>query len=308
MMQQVAAALLVVLLFLPAAARGADLSSAEGGSQAETLRLLARENDELREKIRLLSEKPAVTDEKLAEKSLLRLRDVASDVRSQRRAMEEFEGFVTWMSANLAGYSKYIQAGSVAAGLAKVLPIPYAGQASAFTKFVSQGVLSLNSASVAISAYLVTSQRFLGMVDGVETAPDRGKAVSDTVRFADGDLLRGMSDVREKLATASEISSSTLSFMEALDRYVGSSDEYWNKTKSFISRKEVDKNEKSFFSQSVAGLKGRTEGFNGKLRSYDETIRRETPVIKTLVAYDELMKEIRQPPALAGTGVKRPGG
>ena len=79
----------------------------------------------------------------------------------EEMTMTDFEAFVTWMTANLSGYAKYVEAGSVAAGFARILPIPYAGQASLLTKFVSQGVLSLNAASVAIARYLDTSQKFV---------------------------------------------------------------------------------------------------------------------------------------------------
>jgi len=66
------------------------------------------------------------------------------------------------MATNLSGYSEHIEAGSFAAGFAKVLTIPYAGQASLLTKFISQGVLSLNAASVSLSRYLESLNHYVG--------------------------------------------------------------------------------------------------------------------------------------------------
>jgi hypothetical protein len=259
----------------------------------DTLASLARENGLLREKLSQLESTPGMTAETLALKNYQRLQEIARDAGAQRQAMSDFEGVVTWMSANLSGYAKYIQAGSVAAGFAKVLPIPYAGQASVLTKFVSQGVLSLNTASVAIARYLDTSQKFIARVGALDPRNGGSPAeVAAVSRFADEQLLRDMTDVQTRLAATAEISSSTLSFMESVNHYVGSTDEYWNKTKSFLKRTDSDKKEKSFLSESTQGMKDRAEAFNVRLKLFDETARRDAPLIKSLGVYDELVREL----------------
>ena len=180
---------------------------------------------------------------------------------------------------------------SVAAGFAKILPIPYAGQASLLTKFVSQGILSLNAASVAINRYMGTSQQFVARIDALDPArPANPAEVSELARFADGELLKDMNDVQQKLTTSAEISTSTLSFLESLNSYLGSTDEYWSKTKSLLSRKEADKKEKSYLSESIQYLRDGAGKFNARLKSFDETARRDGPLIKSVVAYDELVR------------------
>jgi hypothetical protein len=207
--------------------------------------------------------------------------------------MADFEGFVKWMTANLSGYAKYVAAGSVAAGFAKILPIPYAGQASVLTKFVSQGVLSLNAASVAINRYMGTSQQLIARVEALDPAkPVSPAKISELARFADGELLRDMNDAQQKLTTTAEISTSALSFLESLNSYLGSTDEYWNKTKSFLTRKETDKKEKSYLSESIQNLKNGAGNFNARLKSFDESVRKDGPLIKSVVAYDELVREM----------------
>src|SRR5690349_2388220 len=208
---------------------------------------LTRENALLREKIKALECVPTLSREELVKRNAEQLRELAASVREQRRTMTDFEGFVKWMTANLSGYAKYVEAGSVAAGFAKILPIPYAGQASVLTKFVSQGVLSLNTASVAINRYLVTSQQFIARVEALDPTKSTNPAeISELARFADGELLRDMTDAQQKLTSTAEISTSALSFLESINSYLGSTDEYWNKTKSLLSRKEADKKEKSY--------------------------------------------------------------
>ena len=257
----------------------------------DELNALQKEYALIQEKLKMLESTPSITCERLAAKNHQRLKEITADVKTQRQTMAEFEGFVKWMAGNLSGYSKYIEAGSVAAGFARVLPIPYAGQASVFTKFVSQGILSLNSASVAINKYLVTSQQFITKVDGIDPAHPNPADVAEAGRFADENLLHDMSDLRLKLTSTAELSSSTLSFLESLNHYVGSTDEYWKKTKSFITRGD-DKKEKSFLSESIAGLKSKAGSFNGRLKTFDEAAQKNVPLIKTLGAYNELIREL----------------
>lgn len=260
--------------------------------QEEALAALRAEQVRLEQKILEMECAPVVSSDELLAKNLRQLQELAANTRLQRQSMADFEKFVTWMSSSLAGYEKYIQAGSVVAGAAKVLPIPYAGQASMLTKFVSQGVLSLNAASGSIASYLKASDRYLALVAAIDPKQPDGARVSAAVRFADGELLRAMTDVQAKLQTSADISASTLSFLETLDHYVGNSDEYWAKTKAFITRNDACKKDQSYLAASIEGLKNRAGAFNGRLRLFEETARKDLPLIKNLVAYDDLAREV----------------
>jgi len=258
----------------------------------EELAALRAEQARLEQRIREMECAPVVSSDELLAKNLRQLQELAANTRLQRQSMADFEKFVTWMSSSLAGYEKYIQAGSVVASVAKVLPIPYAGQASMLTKFVSQGVLSLNAASGSIASYLKTSDRYLALVAAIDPKQPDSDRVSAAVRFADGELLRAMTDVQTNLRTSADISASTLSFLETLDHYVGSSDEYWAQTKAFITRNDTYKKDKSYLAASIEGLKNRTGAFNGRLRLFEDTARKDLPLIKNLVAYDDLAREV----------------
>lgn len=287
------ATVLLLLAAVSAFPAMADEAAAETVSKEEMLQALARENALLKEKLRSLECAPAITCDALAQKNLQTLREIARNTKNQHQAMADFEGFVKWMATNLSGYAKYVQAGSVAAGFAKVLPIPYAGQASVLTKFASQGVLSLNAASLSINRYLDTSRQFVAKVEALDPAkPATPVEVSELARFADGELLRDMNDVQQKLAVTAEISTSSLAFLETVNSYVGSTDEYWNKTKSLISRKEGDKKEKSFLSENLQNLRDKAGSFNARLKAFDETARKDGPLIRSVVAYDELVREL----------------
>ena len=239
-----------------------------------------------------LEARRCISEEQLIRKKVNQLKGIAADVKQQRQSMEEFQGFVGWMNLNLAGYTKYIKAGSYAAVVARMLPIPYAGQASIFTKFAAQFTVALNNSSVAINSYLVSSQKLIVMVDAIDPAkPIDRKSVTDASVFADTVVLKDMSDTHIKLATVSNLSSGALSFLESLNHYMSGTDEYWNKAKGLF-RKDVDPKEKSFISESTNALKNKATAFNGKLSSFEELTKTHNVRVKSLAVYDELLSEL----------------
>lgn len=242
-------------------------------------------------RVKALEARRAISEELLVQKKVKQLREIAADVTQQRKSMEDFQGFVSWMSINLAGYTKYIKAGSYAAVVARMLPIPYAGQASIFTKFAAQFTIALNSASVAINSYLLSSQKFIVMVDAIAPSqPMDQKRVTEASVYADSVLLKDMADAQVKLATVSNLSSGALSFLETLNHYMSGTDEYWNKAKGLF-RKDVDPKEKSFISESTNSLKNKAATYNGKLNSFEECTKTQNVRVKSLAVYDDLLSE-----------------
>jgi hypothetical protein len=257
----------------------------------EQILKLQQDNELLTQKIKQLESVKAIPVEHLRLKKALRLKEIAAEVRLQRQSTSDFEGFVKWMSANLAGYTRYIQAGSYAAVVARILPIPYAGQASIFTKFVAQFTVALNAASVSITSYLNTSQKFIAMADVIDPQKSiNEKSVSEAAQFADQKLLKDMNDAQLKLAAVSDLSSGALSFLESLNHYISGTDEYWNRMKG-VFKKDVDPKEKSYISESTNNLKNQAGRFNSRLKVFEELGKKETAGVKALAVYDELSFE-----------------
>lgn len=229
--------------------------------------------------------------EELSTKSAAKLRDVAAEVRAQRQTLAQVEGFVGWMSKNLSAYVKYLDAGNVVAAIARVLPIPYAGQASLFTKFASSGILSLEKASIAVNHYMGTSQQFIDKVEALGNDMPDQDAIADVVSFADKKLLPDMNDARGKLSRVTEISTSTLAFLQAIHGYAKSTDEYLGKTKAFFLRGN-EPQEKGFLSESIEALQLRAESFDSGLKLFNESSQRCEFAVKALVGYGELSKEL----------------
>jgi hypothetical protein len=283
------AAAALAAAMVPSAVRAQDAVAPEAAKPEEAVASLSKENALLKEKLKALECSVSSTD--LASRNCKRLKEVAADIKAQRQGMAEFENYVKWMSTNVSGYSKYLSAGSVAAGFAKVLPIPYAGQASVFAKFVANAAVSLSATSVSINKYLATSQQFISRTEKLDPAKATPQEVSELVRFADQDLLKGMMEVQEHLVSTTELTASSLSFLESLNHYVGSTDQYWAKTKSLLTSGD-EKKEKSFLVESTTSLKNRAQAFNGRFKAFDETVKKNAPMIKSLVAYDDLIRDI----------------
>lgn len=277
----------IAILLAPPAKAAEDPCGPMTAAEEQLLKLQA-ENEALTLKIKQLESVASIPLEHLRQKKAERLKEIAADVKLQRQATIDFEGFVKWMSANLAGYNRYIQAGSYAAVAAKMLPIPYAGQASVLTKFTAQFTVALNATSVSISNYLNTSQQFIAMTDGIDLSkPLNDKTVAEAAIFADQKLLKDMNDTQLKLAALSELSGGALSFLESLNHYVSGTDEYWNKMKG-VFKKDIDPKEKSFISENINGLRNQADRFNGRLKSFEELGKKETASVKALAVYDEL--------------------
>lgn len=286
---------LIIVLIIPAALYAADLPLALPPPDQQILLKDAPVQVEkpLFDCLKALPVQKVLTLEELNQKRFKRLKDVAVAVTSQRESMLEFEGYVKWMGVTLSSYSKYVEAGSFAAGFARLLPIPYAGQAGQLSKFVSHFALSLSSTSVAVNQYLASAQQFLaGVADLGLSGNGKEREMAFLTFCADQQLSRDMLDLQVRLVATSALSSSALSFLVSLQQYLGSTDEYWQKTKSFVSKKELEKTEKGALAGSIDGLKSRAEEFNKRLKIYDENVRKTTPLIATLVAYDELRQDI----------------
>lgn len=229
----------------------------------------------------------------LDQKRLVRLQDLAKEIKGQRVAVEDFDGYLNWMGGALAGYSKYVEAGSFAAGFAKYLPVPYAGQAGQLTKFISHFALSLSTTSAALKSYLASTQYFISGVESIgPTLAGKEQELASLTFYADQKMSKDMTDLQEQLSTTSELSGSALSFLLGLQQYLGSTDEYWQKTKSLLSRKDAAKAEKGALAGSIDGLRSRAENFNARLKQYDETVKSTMPRISSLVAFSELRQDM----------------
>ncbi|GEM_PF-5658850 len=228
----------------------------------------------------------------LNRKKAARLREIADDLKKQGLSTGDFNAFLSWMNSNLASYNRYIQAGSYAAFVVKFLPVPYAGQASMFTKFVTQFTASVNSAAIAVSNYQKSSLRFLSMVEALDRSNGNfEKQLAEAATFADQTLLKDMNEAEIRLATVADFSAGALAFLESVCQYAENGDEYWSKTREILG-KDTGRKEKSLISSHLESLKSHAAAFNKKTGAFGELAKKEAFSIKSLAVYDELANEI----------------
>lgn len=283
----------IVLLPLSLTAAEMPLTLAPAEQQILLKDTPEKKDQQLFDSLAAAAARKVLTLEELNRKRLRRVQDVAAAVVGQRESMVEFEGYVKWMGITLAGYSRYVEAGSFAANFARLLPIPYSGQAGQLSKFVSHFALSLSGTSLAVKQYLASSQQFITRVTALgDSHAGKEAEIAALTFFADQQLAKDMLDLQGRLTTTAELSTSALSFLVSLQQYLGSTDEYWQKTKAFVGRKDSEKSEKGALAGSIDGLKLKAEEFNKRLKVYDATVGKTLPQIATLVAYDELRQEI----------------
>lgn len=289
--------LLLVLESFAAVSRASDMPLPEMlRTEQQTIIEQNKESSDLellKAHIAALEQAPRLSSQDLASRSRKAHLLIAAQVRLQRSTMADFSSFVSWLSGNLEGYHKYLQASTVAANIVKILPIPYAGQASLFTKFVTQAVVSLNTASSSINRYLITSQNYLSRHDAIEKSGHPSpEEIASLSLLAQDQLLRDTSELQRQLASTGEIATSVLSFLEVVNSYLKNADQYWAKTKSFVSRNDQVAKENGYLAGSIAGLHDRAALFAGKMKTFKDLGVNNEKAVHTARVYDDLAKEL----------------
>lgn len=226
----------------------------------------------------------------LQQRKLAKFHQVMDDIKAQRALIADFERYAAWMNSNLAAYNRYIQAGSAAAAITRFLPIPYAGQAAVFSKFVAQFSQTLGAASKSLDTYLQISQQVLTLAARLDPATPDPKSLADVHTLADVDLLKATSEANQQLKNVADLSSGAQAFLVGLSNYLATGDEYLHKVKG-VFKKEAAQQEKSFLTESIGNLKTQTELFNSRLKNFEILGGRISTAVKSLSVYDELAAE-----------------
>lgn len=226
----------------------------------------------------------------LQQRKLAKFHQVMDDIKAQRALIADFEHYAAWMNSNLAAYNRYIQAGSAAAAITRFLPIPYAGQAAVFSKFVAQFSQTLGTASKSLDNYLQISQQVLTQAARLDPAHPDSKSLADVHALADANLLKSMYEANQQLKNVADLSSGAQAFLVGLSNYLATGDEYLHKVKG-VFKKEAAQHEKSFLTENISNLKTQTELFNSRLKNFEILGGRISTTVKSLSVYDELAAE-----------------
>lgn len=257
---------------------------------AETAPTATPAPDDLSNRLQQCEQRFCLTVPLLQQRKSAKFQQSISDIKAQRALVADFERYAAWMTNNLAAYNRYIQAGSAAAAVTKFLPIPYAGEAAVFSKFVAQFSQSLSTTSKALNTYLQVSQQVLTRAAALDSSNPDPKALSELHATADSQLLKAMFEANQQLKGIAELSAGAQAFLVGLNTYLATGDEYLHKMKG-VFKKEPSQQEKSFLTESTTNLKTQTELFNTRLKNFESIGSKITTTIKSLTVYDELAAE-----------------
>lgn len=230
------------------------------------------EIETLRKRLLLMEQAPRLTSDEIHGRVWSELKEMARRVRGQREGVKESARYVSWLSENLDGYQKYLQASTVAANLIKVLPIPYAGQASLFTRFTAQGVATLNRTGKTIRTYLDASAQFIDAYDGATASQDHSVEREQNLERSAERLVTAEQELNQSLQGVLDISTATLSFLEGVKGYLGSADQYWARTKSLVKRDGGAAPEKGYLSTSIEHLREQGERFTRGMAGVSDVV------------------------------------
>lgn len=246
---------------------------------------------EMLTKLQQCEERPCLTRSVLQQRKLAKFHQALEAIKAQRALIADFERYAAWMNNNLAAYNRYIQAGSAAAAVTKFLPIPYAGQAALFSKFVAQFSQSLGTTSKALDLYLKNSQQIIEQASRLDGTKPDPKALAELHAAAETGLVKSMEEANRQLKGIAELSSGAQAFLVGLNSYLATGDEYLNKVKG-VFKKESSHHDRNFLTESTSALKSQTELFNTRLKNFEALGTTINTTIKSLGVYDELAAEL----------------
>lgn len=220
--------------------------------------------------------------------------DLAQQLAEQRAQVAAFETYAHWLKTNLGNYDRYIQAGSTAAAVSRFLPIPYAGQAAVFSKVLAQFSASLTSTSQALSSYHTEAKKLQAKLELCTSRNLNIQECNKGIQFAETTFLPAMEHTRNELTRVSELTGSTLAFLQGLHTYLTTGDAYMSKVKGVFKKEDKDK-EASFISAQVKSLSQQAHQFSGRLTSFKQQGDAISMSVRTDVVYQNLLKSMQLP-------------
>ena len=209
----------------------------------------------------------------------------------QRAQVAEMERYASWMRTTIVSYNKYIQAGSTAAAVSRFLPIPYAGQAALFSKLLAQFSANLTSTSLALNRYGTTAQELQSKISKLPTnhSESRDLQLLSVYNYTDQSFLPAMDQTQQELNRIAELSTSTLAFLQSLHHYLSSGDEYMQKVKGAVFKKDSQRNEMSMLTENVKHLTDQTAIFSKRLETFRQQGDQIHQSARTERVYQKLM-------------------
>lgn len=177
---------------------------------------------------------PCLTSMQLSSYSYDQLSRVASQIRDDAKRIEDFNLLITAMKGSVNGYSNVLQSSAYLSNAVRFLPIPYAGEVSGVTKVLSNTLIHLSSAAVALDKYKKSSSAFLESFDKLDRTTVTPAQLAKLSGYADTTVLSDASDLQIALQKISSSASLLSATAQTISNAMETTGGYFNQAKSFV--------------------------------------------------------------------------
>lgn len=212
-------------------------------------------------------------------------------VRSDARSMDDFNTFIVATKGTVNNYANAIQSSVYLTNVVRFLPIPYAGEVCNVTKIVSNTVLHLNSAGVALDHYKKSSSAFLAAFDKIDRTAATPAELAKLSAYADTTV---MADARELKIALQRISSSTAAMAvtaQSISNALETTGGYVNHAKNLVGM-QPESDDKAQVNASRDTFNTRLALLNKKISSLENSADTHQHNIAKARTYAELAMQI----------------
>lgn len=218
---------------------------------------------------------------------------VAAGMRSDSHSLDDFSGFIAALKGTVNDYSGTIQSSTYLSNAVRYLPIPYAGEVSNVTKLVSNTLIHLNTAAVALDRYKKSSTAFLASFDKLNRASAPAE-LAKLSAYADTTLI---TDARELQSALQKISSSTATMAataQSIANALETTSGYFNQAKSLVGL-QPGSNDKVQVTASRDTFNARLALLNQKIVSLENSADTHRQYISKARTYADLAMQVDTP-------------
>ena len=232
-----------------------------------------------------------LTSGQLSAYSYDHLSRVAALLRADARSIDDYNSFIVATKGIVNNYADVIQSSVYLTNVVRFLPIPYAGEVCNVTKIVSNTVLHLNSAGVALDRYKKSSTSFLAAFDKLNRTTATPAELSKLSVYADNTV---MADARELQTSLHKISTSTAAMAitaQSISNALETTGGYFNQAKTLVGV-QPQSNDKIQVTASRDTFNSRLALLNQKINSLENSADTHRQNIAKARTYAELALQI----------------
>lgn len=212
----------------------------------------------------------SVTVAELARYSYDDLALTAAALRDDGRTVDDFGGFITAMKASVADYADMIKASAYLSNVVRVLPIPYAGEASTATKLASNTLLHLGNAAAALDRYKKSSAAFLYDFDRLDRATATPEQIARLAAFADDTVMNDARDLQTAMGRIASATAGMATAAQTVSRAMETTGDYLDQAKNLVGMQPSPK-EKARAAADRDSFKARLIQLNQKIAALENS-------------------------------------